>query len=231
MLICLLSTVASQCFSAENTLNEENVLQQITQLHSERLNKLKFKNFDLTMLPPIGITQSLDALNCPLQNSQITEQGENIVGKVTFSILCNSATGTSSAELTFDASLKLPIVVTKHPIAANKRLTASDLMFISQDISSLHTGYYLAMEQVIGFDVRRALPANKVLNSLLIQPPLLIEKGDEVTVIADLPGLSIRTTGIALTSGRKNKQISVKNSQSGKVVRVRVIDIGLVEII
>ena len=58
----------------------------------------------------------------------------------------------------------------------------------------------------------------------------LVCKGDSVTITAKSPNFIIKTQGIALSSGNLNKQIKVKNTRSGKVIRSKITAINQVVI-
>jgi flagella basal body P-ring formation protein FlgA len=58
----------------------------------------------------------------------------------------------------------------------------------------------------------------------------LVCEGDSVTITANSPNFVIKTQGIALSSGNLNKQIKVKNTGSGKVIRSTVTAINQVAI-
>ncbi|MFT6248801.1 MAG: flagella basal body P-ring formation protein FlgA, partial [Cognaticolwellia sp.] len=58
----------------------------------------------------------------------------------------------------------------------------------------------------------------------------LVCEGDAVTISANSPNFVIKTQGIALSSGNLNKQIKVRNTHSGKVIRSKVTAINQVTI-
>jgi flagella basal body P-ring formation protein FlgA len=58
----------------------------------------------------------------------------------------------------------------------------------------------------------------------------LVCEGDSVTISANSPNFVIKTQGIALSSGNLNKQIKVRNTHSGKVIRSKVTAINQVTI-
>ena len=56
----------------------------------------------------------------------------------------------------------------------------------------------------------------------------LVCKGDSVTITAKSSNFTIKTQGVAITSGNLNKQIQVKNTRSGKIIRPKVTGINQV---
>jgi len=54
--------------------------------------------------------------------------------------------------------------------------------------------------------------------------------GDSVNIYANLRGLRIKTTGIALEDGTLGEQIQIKNKKSGKVLNARVDGVESVQV-
>lgn len=94
---------------------------------------------------------------------------------------------------------------------------------------SLNRGYYSHAEDVYDFELRRAVSKGRVITAQILNPPLLVKKGDHVIISAGLDrGVEVRVDGIALQDGRLNQQIRVENITSGRQIRARVADRGLV---
>jgi flagella basal body P-ring formation protein FlgA len=49
-------------------------------------------------------------------------------------------------------------------------------------------------------------------------------------VIAQSPSFSIKTIGIAMQNGQLGDEISIKNKQSGKIIRATIIGVNQVKI-
>ena len=65
----------------------------------------------------------------------------------------------------------------------------------------------------------------------MVQSPIVIESGVNVTIISSKNGIKISAAGIAMQRGRIGKIIRVRNAASKKVLRAKVIDARTVEIV
>lgn len=78
---------------------------------------------------------------------------------------------------------------------------------------------------VLGSKAEKRIGKGRAINTRNV---CLVCKGDSVTITAKSANFVIKTQGIALSSGNLNKQIKVKNSRSGKVIRAKVTAINQV---
>jgi flagella basal body P-ring formation protein FlgA len=58
----------------------------------------------------------------------------------------------------------------------------------------------------------------------------LVCKGDNVTVIAKLKGLRVKTSGISQQSGSLGDNIALRNQRTSKRIKARVVGVNQVEI-
>lgn len=72
---------------------------------------------------------------------------------------------------------------------------------------------------VFGGKAKKRIAKGKAISKRSI---CLVCKGDVVTIIASSKSFSIKTQGVALSSGNINEQVRVKNSRSNKVITPRV---------
>ena len=72
---------------------------------------------------------------------------------------------------------------------------------------------------ILGSKAEKRIGKGRAINTKNV---CLVCKGDSVTISAKSSNFMIKTQGIALSSGNVNKQIKVKNTRSGKVIRAKV---------
>ena len=125
-----------------------------------------------------------------------------------------------------DVNLFTHVVVLNQPISKDQIITEAQLNLQRQNLADLRNGYYLKKDQVIGKQSKRALAGQTVLNSYLINPALMIHKGDKVMIIASKGSMSVKMPGEALSDGREGRQIRVKNSRSERIIRATVVGPG-----
>jgi len=80
-------------------------------------------------------------------------------------------------------------------------------------------GFHTAREAVVGKVARRVLPAGHAIPINALRDPWVFKEGDRVPVMFAHGGLSIEVTGIALEPGVAGKLISVRNTDTGMIVR------------
>ena len=78
---------------------------------------------------------------------------------------------------------------------------------------------------LLGGKTKQRIGKGRAINTKNI---CLVCKDDSVTITAKSPNFIIKTHGIALSSGNLNKQIRVKNTRSGKIIRAKVTAINQV---
>lgn len=76
----------------------------------------------------------------------------------------------------------------------------------------------------------RSLPAGTILTSSDVDYPLLVKKGEPVTIFFQQGAISVQAQGLALEDGRLGSRIQVKNDSSGKIVEGTVVGEGMIEV-
>nr|WP_242521671.1 flagellar basal body P-ring formation chaperone FlgA [Motiliproteus sp. SC1-56] len=133
-----------------------------------------------------------------------------------------------SLRLNGEIEVFAPVLVSRHALPRGTRLGAGNTQVREEAISRLRAGFFRAGQPTEGYETLRAVRQGQVLTPRDLAPPLAVLQGDKVTITAGSDSLEIRTEGIALEDGRRQQQIRVRNSGSGKVIRARVVSSGLV---
>jgi flagella basal body P-ring formation protein FlgA len=121
-------------------------------------------------------------------------------------------------------------VMTVRALGRYRPITAGDIEVRQVDLSELPPNAVTDPEEVIGKRTKRAVYANRVLSTDLVELPPLVKRGDLVTIIARLEGLKITTLGEVKRKGRQGERIPVLNIDSRKVIFARVIDANTVAV-
>ena len=129
-------------------------------------------------------------------------------------------------------SLKISIIYlvasAKVPLFKGETLTVDNIHFQPTDITKLYRAYFTRPDTILGKVAKRTIKSQQVIGPHMLDLPTLITKGDSVIIEAGANGLTISTLGTALQSGKKGRQIRIKNIRSGKVIRAYVIAKGRV---
>jgi len=122
------------------------------------------------------------------------------------------------------------VVVLKRSIPAQAVIQASDVEAVTRDRAALGYGAFGQLDEVIGQQTRRALPAGRVLGPGDVLTPPMIRRGDHVALELQTATVRIRMAGEALTDGAFGQRIAVRNRSSGKRIEGIVRSAGAVEI-
>jgi flagella basal body P-ring formation protein FlgA len=110
-----------------------------------------------------------------------------------------------------------PVVVTIQPIERGAIITAADVELQSLDDVSTASGYRApigSMEQIVGTEAARPLPAGHVVVTSDVQAQLLVKRGEEVTVYARGGGIQVRTLARARQNGARGELVQVESLET-----------------
>jgi len=124
----------------------------------------------------------------------------------------------------------IDVVVNKRALGRYQPITDEDLDLQSMDLANLASDVILDPEAVIGKRTVRAIPADTVLRTDLVELPPLVRRGDIVTLVAESESLKVTTLGEVRKAGRLGERVQVVNVDSGKVLFGRVIDAKTVRV-
>lgn len=127
-------------------------------------------------------------------------------------------------------TVNVPVVVTARSLSRGQRLAPADLSMAMTDVSTLRHGHYDSPTELAGYEVARNLTKGTVVTPYVAKPPVMIERGDRVIIVATGAGLSVQTEGEALREGAEGQQIPVRNLSSRQTIHAYVISKGVVEI-
>lgn len=111
-----------------------------------------------------------------------------------------------------------PVAVTAHAIVMGTVLTAKDLLVEQHDLTGLPPGYLDDPAIAVGLTAGRAIAGGSVLTNQQLLGSRAVQRGQTVTLIADVGGIAVRMAGRALSDGLINQRIRVENLSSGKIV-------------
>lgn len=109
-------------------------------------------------------------------------------------------------------------------------ISSADVKIATRDIASMAYGYYSHTDEIEGFSAKRSLAAGTLLSPDMLKAPLLVQRGQTVTLTAANSSLSISMQGEAMMDGGKGQLIRVKNLSSGRIIEGIVQSDGSVKV-
>ena len=132
----------------------------------------------------------------------------------------------AAAGTAFAATVR--IVVPAHDIARGDTIGENDLTYATVDGASLMSGVPTRMDEVKGMQARRMLAAGQPFRGGDVRRPIVITKGQTVTMEFDAPGVQLTAMGRAMSEGGVGDTITVQNPASYRMVSAIVTAPGTV---
>jgi flagella basal body P-ring formation protein FlgA len=119
------------------------------------------------------------------------------------------------------------VVVTSSALPAEQMFGMQDVVLERRDITAGVDAIPDA-QAVIGMASKRSVRAGQVVQKQWLIAPVLVRRGETVTILAINGPVEVSVVGEALEAGRRDDVIKVRNVSTGKVIRARVSDKGVV---
>lgn len=120
-----------------------------------------------------------------------------------------------------------PVAVTTRAMARGDVITAADIEL--QDVGRVPTSDrrlpFDSIETLIGMEVRQAIPSGSIVMSDAVQSPILVKRGELITVSSQSGGIRVRTTAKALQDRSRGELVQVESLETKQKFDARVIGI------
>ena len=122
------------------------------------------------------------------------------------------------------------VVVLDRPVSRGSPLARADLATRTKDVQQFSQGYFSDPAEAVGQIMRRPAVPGTVLKPSMLQPALLIEKGQKVQLILAGENFRVNAAGKALEDASQGQRLRVKNLSSNKTLEGIAAGPGQVEI-
>lgn len=172
--------------------------------------------------------EQVRAVNAAFGRLVVSGGAEPWHGKQTFTIQA----GGKDRAFAVDAEVAMPdaIVAAARPLAKGDIIRETDLVLVPAKRNALQKSAFRSLDEVVGQEAVRSIAAGQVLDANYVQPPVLVKRGDVVTVYAHASGVRIKTTARARQSGSKGELVEVEALADRKRYFARVSDVQVVEV-
>ncbi|GEM_PF-7108605 len=122
------------------------------------------------------------------------------------------------------------VLVARKTIRKGEFIDAGNTTLVGKDTTRLRGSYLTCLAQGLHRVARRTIPMGRVITRENITEPVLIRRGEVVTVKVQTPNILITTLAIARQAGRLGDIIRVENIQSKKTIYAKVASRHLVTV-
>jgi len=110
------------------------------------------------------------------------------------------------------------IVVPAHDIARGQTIMDSDLTFATVPGTALMAGTVTTFAAVKDMEARRMLHAGEALRADDVRHPVVVTKGQTITMLFHAPGVDLTAMGRAMGEGGVGDTITVQNPSSFRMI-------------
>ena len=150
-------------------------------------------------------------------------------GRMTIGVRCPASTPwTIYVPVTIE--VEVSVLVLRRPLARRARVELADVEPQVRRLPGLASVFINDVSSLQGHRLKRSLPVGTALTVEMLQPDVLVRRGQQVTLIAANDTVQIRAQGQALTEGAASERVRVQNVSSLKVVEGVVESDGVVRV-
>lgn len=152
-------------------------------------------------------------------------------GRQRLTISFNTADGMVQLPIYAEVMLAMPVVVATRAIANDAVITAADIEVREIDNPPTATDRRAPLdnvEQLVGMEAARSIQAGDVILSDQVRAPILVKRGEKVTVTTQGSGIRVRNTARVRQDGSRGELVQVESLETKERYDARVV--GLHEV-
>jgi flagella basal body P-ring formation protein FlgA len=203
---------------ASQSVPVEAVIAELRQELGNRLpggrSELTLDNTDLHLLVPAGPVPAIliDAMNFDARSGRVTAYVTATAGDVT----------TERVRVTGRVRRMLEMPVLNRLVAPGEMIAAQDVETITLPADRLNQSFVVGIADLVGKTPKRSLRPGEPIRPSDVQTPIVIRRGELVTIVFQSATLLLTAQAKALEDGTQGQAIRVSNTRSGKTLDATV---------
>jgi flagella basal body P-ring formation protein FlgA len=147
-----------------------------------------------------------------------------------YAVIAPPAGGGARAPLQLSgrATVTMEVAVLANPVARGAVLKDSDVQLERRPRAEIGRGAVTHRAQAVGLAARDALEPGRPLRLAQLMKPALVQRNEQVTLIYEVPGITLTVRGKAAEAGAEGDTISVLNEQSKRTIQGVIVGPGRV---
>jgi len=122
------------------------------------------------------------------------------------------------------------VVCARRNLKKGEILEEGDFYLARKNISHLSSNILTDTGKAVGCMAKHAIRKDTCIKEWMLEKPLVVKRGDMVTILAESGNLRVTVPGRVLVKGHMGELIRVQNSMSKKVIYARIIDNSTVSV-
>ncbi len=200
---------------------DADAIRNVLHDHLATLNENDTYNVSITTPVPDIVISSLDAPRIELADFNMPASGGafSAIVKVTGD---DGRAQTVNLRGMAERIKRIPTL--RHSVKNGEVIGEGDIVWVEQPANSVRKDVVLDQDIIIGSTPRKTINANELIRPEDLQLPLLVNRGDIVTMVFNHNGMYLTTKGRAMADGAKGQIIKVSNVGSSRMIEARVND-------
>jgi flagella basal body P-ring formation protein FlgA len=154
-----------------------------------------------------------------------------VTGRFEAVVVFDVGSGVERQRIRGTATEMVPMLTLTRTIDRNEVVNADDIIIVKQPRRVAGNARPVDASQIIGMAAKRQLRPDQPVSSTDFAPPVLVARGDTVTLVYQMPGLALTARGTAMDNGIKGEAVNILNPTSKRIVRGTVVSQGKVQVI
>lgn len=177
----------------------------------------------------VSLDARLGMAECDQPLEAFSNTNSSSIGRTTVGVRCS---GPKPWQLYVPVTISAmaEAVFTVKPLARGENLLLEHLEVKEVALDKLPGSYFSNIEQLNGMALSRSVNSGVILTVNTVKPKLMVERGQEVVILAAGRGIQVRMTGIALKNGASGDLIPIRNVKSGRTIEATVLNSGTVSV-
>jgi flagella basal body P-ring formation protein FlgA len=209
-------------------LNHDQLAGLARKALAERNAGLDTERLDIRLLQAPDEILADPKVHDPIRIDRVEWNQSN--GRFTIQATVAVEVGTEPLTLTGVATEMVDVLVLVQPVRRGDIVREEDLNIIREARTKVPAGALTEVEDIVGKQARTTLRANAPLSRNDLQRPILIERGEKITVTYVMPGMKLTSRAQAMDTGAKGDVIDVMNLQSRRIVPATITSRGQVRV-
>jgi flagellar basal body P-ring formation protein FlgA len=180
------------------------------------------------LITPTPLNPRLRLAACPHALQTRLPERQGTPSRVAVAVSCSGSPGWT-IQVPVQMQVFRQVLVTSHALARGDIAGPADVHTEERDITRMGYGYIESLDEITGHSLSRPLIAGVVLAPGDLNGRQTVRAGEEVALVADLDGIEVRTSGMALDGGDTGAHLRVRNGESGRIIDGIVIAAGQVQ--
>jgi flagella basal body P-ring formation protein FlgA len=159
----------------------------------------------------------LNLAECAGELTPFLPTGATIRARMTVGVRCpGPATWSIYVPVTVESDAT--VLVARRPLSPGEVPAPEDLERVQRRIPGLGTQYLGNLADIVGRRLRRPVAAGAPVPTDALSAAVLVQRGQQVTVVAELSGIAVRAGAVALDAGAYGERIRARNAVSGRII-------------